>query len=220
SDAPWLTVVGVVANVERFDFFNEMSLATPPIVYRPIAQEAPGTVTLLLQANGAPADLAAAVAREIRAADARIPLPKLETLGQVVSDAFAQPRFRTQLLSAFAALALLLAAVGVYGLLTRAVVQRTREIGIRMALGAARGRVLGYVLRQGIALAAAGIALGLGGSVYLAKLLGGMLHGVESLDAAALAGTAAVLAGATLLAAWIPARRATRVDPLVALKEE
>ncbi|HET8697213.1 MAG TPA: ADOP family duplicated permease, partial [Gammaproteobacteria bacterium] len=220
SDAPWLTVVGVVANVERFDFFNEMSLATPPIVYRPIAQEAPSTVTLLLRASGAPAGLAAAVGREIRAADARIPLPKLETLEQVVSDAFAQPRFRTQLLSAFAALALLLAAVGVYGLLTRAVVQRTREIGIRMALGAARGRVLGSVLRQGIALAAGGIALGLGASAYLAKLLGGMLHGVESLDAAALAVTAAVLAGATLLAAWIPARRATRVDPLVALKEE
>jgi predicted permease len=220
GDAPWLTVVGVVANVERFDFFNEMSLATPPIVYRPIAQEAPSTVTLLLRGRAAPADLGTAVGREIRATDARIPLPKLETLEQVVSDAFAQPRFRTQLLSTFAGLALLLAAVGVYGLLTRAVVQRTREIGIRMALGAARSRVLGSVLRQGIALAAAGIALGLGASGYLAKLLAGMLRGVEPLDAAAMAVTAAVLVGATLIAAWMPARRATRVDPLVALKEE
>ncbi|HZF30808.1 MAG TPA: ABC transporter permease [Gammaproteobacteria bacterium] len=220
SEEPWLTIVGVAANVERFDFFNEMSLARPPVVYRPMAQQAPRSMTLLVRTRSSLADVGAALEREIRATDARIPAPRFESMDQVFSTAFAQPRFRTQLLGGFAGLALVLAAVGVYGLLMRAVARRTREIGIRMALGADRGRVLRSVLRQGMTLAAIGIAAGLAASAYLARFLASMLYGVDALDAPTLAATAAVLAAATLVAAWVPARRATRVDPLAALKEE
>ena len=199
-----------------------MSFAVPPIVYRPMAQQAPlGDDAARDLARGTElADVAAALEREIRALDARIPLGQLTTLDDLFATTFAQPRFRTQLLGAFAGLALVLAAVGIYGLLMRAVVQRTREIGIRMALGADRRRVLWSVLRQGLALTTIGIAAGIVASAYLTRFLAGMLYDIGRMDSTTLGATAAVLAAATLLATWVPARRATRVDPLVAMKDE
>jgi ABC-type antimicrobial peptide transport system permease subunit len=197
-----------------------MSFRIVPIVYRPIIQDAPRSMNLLIRTRMNAADIGTLVQREVNALDGRVPVHDLATMDEALSATFAQPRFRTQLLAVFAGLALLLAAVGVYGLLMRTVVQRYRDIGIRMALGADRRRVLVAVLRQGVTLAAIGIAIGIAASVYVTRFVTAMLYDVGTVDPRTLAMTSAVLVGATLVATYIPARAATRVDPLVALKHE
>jgi predicted permease len=219
SAAPWLTIVGVVGNTERSNFFEEMSYRRPPTVYRPLSQQADRSMDLLVRTTADVPALGDALRREIRALDARVPLHDVTTMDDELARNFAQPRLRTQLLGAFAALGLLLASLGVYGLLTRGVVQRTRELGIRMALGADGGRVLRSVLLQGLALSSLGILAGLLASAYLTRFLSTMLYGVGRLDPATVAATAVILTCATLVATYLPARRATRVDPLVALKD-
>jgi len=141
-------------------------------------------------------------------------------MDDVLKRNFAQPRFRTQVLGSFAVLSLLLAALGLYGLLMRIVVRRTREIGIRMALGADRRSVLRAVLREALVLTALGLLAGIAASAYLTRFLAGMLYGVGRMDAWTLAETAAVLVAVALVATFLPARRATRVDPIVALRHE
>jgi predicted permease len=217
---PWLTIVGVAGNVERSDFFNEMSFRVVPIVYRPVQQQPPRSLMLLIRTRTDLTDLGAMVRREVAALDARVPLHDLGTMDDVLRLTFAQPRFRTLLLGGFAGIALLLAAIGIYGLLTRAVVTRTREIGIRVALGADGRRVLRSVMREGLALAGIGIVAGIAASAYLTRFLATMLYGVGTIDPLTIAATAGVLAAAALVATYIPARRATRVDPLVALRDE
>jgi len=137
---------------------------------------------------------------------------------QAISDSVARPRFRTGLLSAFAAIALLLAATGIYGVIAYSVAQRTQEIGIRMALGAHRADVLRLVLGQGTMLAIEGIGLGLAGALLLTRLLGSLLFAVSPTDPLTFAAVSIGLTGVALLASYIPARRATRIDPLVALR--
>jgi putative ABC transport system permease protein len=220
SELPWLTIVGVVGNTERSDFFNEMSYRRPPILYQPLSQAAQPSMQLLVRTRADVPTMGDALRRELRALDPRVPLHDLATLDDELAHTFSQPRLRTQLLGFFAGLGLLLAALGIYGLLTRAVVQRTRELGIRMALGADRARVRRSVLRQGLVLAGVGILAGVLASAYLTRFLATMLYGVGRLDPATLAITAAVLTGATLIATYLPARRATRIDPIAALKEE
>ena len=217
---PWLTIIGVVADVERADFFNEMSVSRPPIVYRPIAQHAESTMTLLARTRATTTDVGFAIQRAITSLDSRVPLHSLTTMDDVLKRNFAQPRFRTQVLGSFAVLSLLLAALGLYGLLMRIVVRRTREIGIRMALGADRRSVLRAVLREALVLTALGLLAGIAASAYLARFLAGMLYGVGRMDAWTLAETAAVLVAVALVATFLPARRATRVDPIVALRHE
>jgi putative ABC transport system permease protein len=141
-------------------------------------------------------------------------------MDDVLARTFAQPRLRTRLLGAFAAVAVLLSAIGIYGLLMYSVAQRTREIGIRMALGADRRRVLRSIMAEGLALVAVGAASGLVMSAYLARLIEKILYGVEGLDPVTMAAASAILIAASLIAIYVPARRATRVDPFVALRAE
>jgi predicted permease len=220
SQNPWLTIVGIVGNVERADFFKEMGYRVPPIVYRPISQRLAESAWLLIRTRNDSKDVASLIRREVNVLDTRVPVDDFTTVDQLISKNLSQPRFRTVLLGFFAGIALLLATVGLYGVLMQAVVQRTREIGIRMALGAKHGHVLRMVIRQGLTLTILGILAGLLSSVYLTRFLSSMLFGVTATDPPTFATTSAILIGVTLLASYMPARRATKVDPVVALKHE
>jgi putative ABC transport system permease protein len=147
-----------------------------------------------------------------------VPIYRVETMEQVVSNELAQPRFSSLLLGAFAGLALTLASVGIYGLVAYTVSRRTREIGLRMALGARAADVLRLVVAQGMALVAIGLGVGLVAALALGRLLASQLYAVSASDPATFAIVALLLLAVTLAASWIPARRATRVDPLVALR--
>ncbi|HEX7050754.1 MAG TPA: ABC transporter permease [Longimicrobiales bacterium] len=212
----WWTIVGVVGDVHRDDLTSDVGLA----VYRPYAQHPVRDMTLVIRTDAAPRALAANLRSLVAAVDEDTPVGRIRMMRQVVSASMARPRFTTLLLTAFAALALILGAVGVYGVMSYAVHQETRDIGIRMALGARAPDVLRYVLRRGAVLAAAGIAVGLAGAFAAARLLRGFLFGVGPADPATFAAVPIVLAVVALLASYLPARRATRVDPAVVLRGE
>ena len=167
-----------------------------------------------------PADLANAIVREIHAVDPGVPVYDIRTMQERLYDSLARQRFATTMLGAFAAFALLLAAVGVYGVISYLVTQSTHDIGVRVALGAQPGRSFGLVVRQGMALAAVGIGAGLIGAVALTRVMAGLLFGVSATDALTFGSVAAILAAVVLTATIIPARRATGVDPMMALREE
>jgi putative ABC transport system permease protein len=164
--------------------------------------------------------LASALRRAVQSTDPGVTVNQVETMDQLLAHAVALPRFDTVLLSSFAMVALLLAAVGIYGIIAYSVVQRTHEIGVRMALGAARGNVLAMLIRQGAVLALAGIVLGLAGAFALTRLLSNLLFGIASTDPLTFATVALILLVVALLAAFIPARRATRISPVAALRCE
>jgi putative ABC transport system permease protein len=164
--------------------------------------------------------LTKAVKDQVYAVDKDQPMYKIRTMDQVVADSQMSPRFTLILLGIFAVIALALAAVGIYGVVSYAVTQRTREIGIRIALGAARGDVLRLVLGQGTALAVAGVIVGLGAALALTRLMSSLLFGVSATDPAIFAGAALFLAAIALLATYLPARRAMQVDPMVSLRYE
>jgi putative ABC transport system permease protein len=209
-------VVGVVGN-ERF---QGLAKAAPVAVYTPLSQtpSVDGGGVLLVRAARDPAALAAAVRAAVHGLDAGLAVFGVETLDRTLARSVAQRRFVMLLLVLFAALAVGLAAVGVHGTLAYGVAQRTKEIGIRMALGARRGAVLGEVLARGLALAAAGVVLGVAGAAALAHLLRRLLFGVEPTDAATLLFVSALLLVVALAASWFPARAATRVEPMRALR--
>ena len=209
-------IVGVVADVRQFG----PALDAPPIAYLPFSQAPVETLTALIRSSAEPAAVQRAAREAMRELDADLPLYRLSTMDQARAGAVDQPRFYAMLLGAFAALALFLAAVGIYGVISYSVSQRTRELGIRLALGATARAVLGLVLQHGLLLAGAGIALGLVASFALTRVLRSLLFGVGVLDPLTLATVCGVLAGAAVLACWLPARRAARVDPLVAMKAE
>jgi len=214
--APWVTVVGVVADLHRED------LATAPKaeLYLPFLERPNDTGFLAVRTQGDPAALTAAVRREVRALNADLPLFDVSTLEQRLAASVASRRFGLLLLGAFAALALALAAVGLSGVIAYGVAERTREIGIRMALGADRGSVLGMVVGKGIAMAAAGVLLGLPVAFGLSRFLASALYGIAPSDPVTYLQIPVVLLSAALLAAYLPARRATKVDPVIALREE
>jgi putative ABC transport system permease protein len=179
-----------------------------------------GFLQVVLRTTGNPLAIAEPARRAVVAVDPNVPLFQVQTLKQRVGASVAQARFLTLLLALFAAVAVLLAAVGIYGVVAYAVAQRTRELGIRMALGARGDDVLWLVLRQGVALAAAGTAIGLAGALLTTRALGRLLYQVTPSDPAILlAGTLALIAVASL-ASWLPARRAARTDPVEALRAE
>jgi putative ABC transport system permease protein len=209
-------VVGVVAN-ERFRGLGEDA---PPAAYPPIAQVPMTTATLLVRTTAEPATLVPALREAVWSLDPELALSGIEPLDRTLSDSMARPRFTTVLLGVFAALALVLASIGIHGLLGYAVVQRTRELGIRLALGAPRRRLLGEVVGHGVALALLGVGLGLVGALAFTRLLQGLLFGVAPTDPAIFAATPVILAGVAVLASCLPARRATRVDPMIALRSE
>jgi putative ABC transport system permease protein len=175
---------------------------------------------LTIRVAGDPLSLAAAVRKEVQAIDPNQPIAAVRTMEQVVAESVGAPRYRTLLLGLFAFVALLLAAIGIYGVISYAVAQRTHEIGIRMALGAQPRAVHRLVIGQGIRLALVGVGAGLIGAVALTRLLAGLLFGVTATDPLTFAGVAVILTVIALLACWIPARRAARVDPMIALRHE
>jgi len=218
DSSPWLTIVGIAGNVKDQSLFNEMAYETSPLVYSPMNQSARGSVRILLRGAGDVAGLANVLQREVSALDQGAPVPGLETMERQISTTLAHPRFRAILLSYFAGLALLLVAIGIYGTLSQTVSHRSREIGIRMALGAKRSDVLLLVIRQGFILMLAGAVIGVAGSLFVTRFLAGMLYGVKPADPVTFGVVLLTLGGVAALASYFPARRATKVDPMVALR--
>jgi putative ABC transport system permease protein len=177
------------------------------------------SMTLVVRTDGDPLSLANPIRLATSSLDKGVPVSNVRTLESVVGTATANRRFSTTLLANFAILALFLAAIGIYGVMSYSVSERTFEIGVRMALGAERSSVMGLVLGAGARLAVAGVVIGLGGAAVLARWIQSLLVGVPRFDFATMAGVAAVLCAAGLLAAFMPARRATRVDPTEALRQ-
>jgi predicted permease len=216
---PLLTIVGVVPDVKHTSLREE----TAPEMYVLYNQKPwPSLLNMrvALRTKADPAAMTESVRENIHAIDPDLPLAKVATLATLVDDSMAQPRFSVLLLGAFGVLALLLASIGMYGVISYSVLQRTQEIGIRMALGAQRRKVFGMVLGQGARLAGLGIAIGLIAALGVTRLMASFLYGVRPTDPLTFAGVSLLLLGIALLACYLPARRAMRVDPMVALKYE
>jgi len=218
--SPWLTIVGVVADVKTTTVFQEMGYVEQPALYRPLGQSAPSSLTLMIAVSGSPAALVANVQQRLSALDPNLVLSNIDGLRAEQAAALSQPRFRSALLVGFAGLALTLALVGLYGLLSQSIARRTHDIGIRMALGAGRARVLHSVLGQACALAMVGIVIGAAAAAAAIHLVQGMLYGVMPHGAVELSVAAAALMIVAIFAASLPAFRAASIDPLLALRNE
>jgi putative ABC transport system permease protein len=216
----WLTIVGVVANEKDRDFFNEMAWENIPAVFRPISQQPPLRGSLVVRTVMPSAALGIVIQKYIASLDSRVPVGEPETLDQRVEKLLAYPRFRAAVLSIFATLAVVLAGVGLYGVLSHLTAQRVQEFGVRMVLGARRQDVLLLVIRQGLLVTSAGIAAGLILAMIVAKQLSSLLYGVKSTDPWTLGGVSVALLLVSILATYAPARRAAKLDPLVALRHE
>jgi putative ABC transport system permease protein len=191
-----------------------------PTFYLPAAQVPLQDMSILVRTQSDPRTLVGAVRQTVWSIDPDQPITNVNTLETIVANSVAQPRLNMMLMGLFGALALILAAVGIYGLLSYAVTQRTQEMGIRMALGAGSIDVLRLVLKQGMLLALVGEGIGLAGAFALTRLIRGLLFGVTPTDIPTFVAVAVVLNIVALLACFVPARRATKVDPLVALRYE
>ena len=197
-----------------------LDAAPLPELYLSYLSNPPNSPFIAIRTAGDPADLAGAVRREARAVGGTFPIYDLRTMETVRAESVAERRFLLLLIAAFGALALLLAGVGVYGVMSLVVSERTQEVGVRLALGAAPAAVLAMIVRQALALAVAGIALGVSASYVLSPLLGNQLFGIRPLDPVTYAAVPALLAGVAVCAALVPARRAMRVDPVQAMRHE
>ncbi len=221
----WLTVVGVSKNAAQSDWAAQIE----PEVYRAALQDpnflgeknsAVSYITLVVRATSDPAALTNSVKSAVWSFDHNLPISEVVTMDGVVAEANAQPRFEMLLLAVFAAVALTLAAVGIYGVMSYSVTRRTHEIGVRMSLGASRWQVLLLVLRQGLTLAGIGLGIGLIGALLLSRLMAGLLFGVHPNDPLTYIGVGGLLLVVALVAAYVPARRAMRTDPIIALRYE
>jgi putative ABC transport system permease protein len=224
SSASLRRIVGVVGDVKSF-----IGYSTPPTAFITSAQTPVGLtqifsswfpIHVVLRTTGDPGALGTALARTIHETDPQVPVGRVRAMAEVLAASLAFQRFVMTLLALFALLAVMLAAVGLYGVMSYLVAQRTHEIGVRMALGADPGQVLRMVLGRGMVLAAGGAAVGLVGAVFATRLLANQLYGVKPADPLSLAAVTALLAAVALLACFVPARRGTRVDPVVALRTE
>jgi putative ABC transport system permease protein len=213
--SPWLTVVGVVGDVHHSGLNSQPN----PEMYLSHLQEPDGSLAVMVRAAGNPLSLAQAVREQVKALDKDQPLT-ITTMDQIFSNSVAGQRFNTLLLGLFGGLALVLAMVGVFGVINYSVAQRTHEIGIRLALGAQRRDVFKLVVGQGLLLALLGVGIGSAGAFALTRLLTGLLYGVSPTDAETFAIVSLLLTAVALFACYIPARRATKVDPLIALRYE
>jgi predicted permease len=214
--SPWITVAGIIANART------ESLAEPsvPKIYLDMYQTGAKRLALLLRGHLDTAAVAEQVREQMQTVDPTLPISGAQILNETVSASLSERRFSMEMVALFALTALLLAGLGIYGVISYMVGERTHEIGIRIALGAGRSSILRMVLRQGLGLAIAGAAVGLVGALIVSHLMAGLLYGVKPTDPLTFGGVALLLMGVALLASYIPARRAIRVDPLVALRYE
>jgi len=219
KEGKWMTVVGVAGDVnlgKPGDGFSRME------IYHPWSQQSQRASQITLIARTAPdaSELIAAVKSGVRALDKDLPIYRINTVEELLSDALAEPRFYLFLFGCFAGLTLLLVSMGIYGVMAYSVAQRTREIGIRMALGADRWDVLKLAQKRGMSLALVGIGIGIAASIALSRLMAALLFGMPATDPATFAAVALLLTAVALLACYVPARRATNIDPLIALRDE
>ncbi len=219
-NAPWQTIVGVVGNVKYTGLKAEETITMYVPYTTPGWASWSRSMYLVVRTTGQPLGLSSTLRQQVRALDQDLPVTKLKTMEQVIYESIAAPRFGASLLGLFAAVALLLAAIGIYGVISYAVTERTHEIGIRMALGAHIHDVLRLVIGHGMKLALSGVAIGVVASLALTRLMKTLLFGVSATDPLTFILIALLLTGVALLACWLPARRATKVDPMEALRYE
>jgi predicted permease len=208
-------IVGIFRNVRTGDLREDFPEIDVPFWQSPWPQAA-----MAVRTSGDPDAMANSIAEVVKSMDPDLPLAQVRTMEQIVIESHSYERFETVLYGGFAGLALLLAAVGIYGVMAFAVAQRTHEIGLRLALGAGRDAVFSLILKEGAVLALAGSLLGLVGACLVGRTMRGMLYGVGTIDLAAFATVIAVLLASAMLACYLPARRAASVDPMVALRYE
>ena len=216
AKAPWITIVGIAGDVRQLG----LEKSPPPILYIPYRQFTLPFTNVAVRSTTSSGAVASILRSALAAVDPELPFGEITTLQGALDRSVDLPRFRATLLGAFAAAALILAAVGVYGLMSHTVASRTREFGIRLALGAQPGQVLASVLRQGLTLALTGIGIGLGAAFLAVRVIASFLFGVSAGDPATFAGVAALLLGVALAASYVPSLRALRVDPIAALRAE
>ena len=218
GDGGWRSIVGVAGDVRH----QALGTKPEPELYVPYRQvpNVEARPTIVLRTAGEPAEVVEALRRAVAEVGPAVPVDQIETMKQLVSGSVSPSRFRTALLLAFALLALVVASIGLYGVMSYVVSRRVREFGIRMAVGASRGDVLGLVLRQAARLVGLGIVIGLMAAALLARLIAGLLYGVRPFDALTVAAGSALLALVALLASYLPARRAARADPMDSLRHE
>ena len=214
--SPPITIVGIVGDVRH----HGLSRDPAPEIYLSHTQEPSAVLTMVVRTSGEPVEVAGAIREQIRATDRDLPVAHMEAIEDVLSTSLGRPRFDASLLGAFGFLALMLAMIGIYGVTSYAVGQRTREIGIRTALGASRRDVLRVILGRAVVITLAGIAAGVAGGIAVTRLLENLLFGIQPTDAWTFAGVGGALAVMSLLASYLPARRALAIDPLQALRME
>jgi len=208
-------IVGVVGNVKRRGLSEEVY----PETYASYMQPTFAAFSVVVRSTSDPSSVMAAIRAQVREVDRDLPISELRQLQELVASSVSRPRFYTMLLGVFASIALVLAAVGIYGVISYAVSLRTRELGIRIALGATGRQVSRLVLRQGVSLALAGVVVGAGAAYWLTRLLNKLLFGVTATDTVTYAAVGGLLTAIAALACYIPARRAARVDPLLAMRD-
>jgi ABC-type transport system, involved in lipoprotein release, permease component len=215
SDA-WREIVGIVGDVKQYGLDRETTLqAYEPYMHMPFSN-----MTFVVRSTTDPSSLFQSIRSRLRNVDKDQPLTSMKLLDQIVSESTGQRRFSATLLTAFAGVALILATVGLYGVMAYLVTQRTHEIGLRMALGAARTSVFRLIVGQGLVLTAFGLVIGLAGALALTRLMSSMLYETSATDPLTFAGIPIALALVSFFASYLPARRAMKVDPIVALRYE
>ena len=223
SKPDWKEVVGVVGDVHAWRLDQDLQ----PEFYLPLAQAPPAcwdwiqrSMDIVVRSTAEPGTLTNSIRQAVLKVDAGVPAYGIETMDQLIAGSLEQSRFNTFLMSVFAGVALLLAAVGIYGVLSYLVAQRTHEIGIRMALGAQRGDVLRLVIEQGMRLTLIGISVGVVGALSTSRLLSSFLFGIKATDFTTMTSVSCLLIAVAFLASYVPARRAAKVDPMVSLRNE